>query len=60
MKVDKVRKQIDSIDEKILQLLNDRAEASKKIGRIKLREGQGRLRGVFQIFGLLLRRWYRW
>ena len=41
MNVDKVRDQIDSIDEKILQLLNDRAEASKKIGRIKLKEGQG-------------------
>src|SRR3989338_1205632 len=41
MNVDKFRKDIDSIDEKILKLLNDRAEASKKIGRIKKKEGQG-------------------
>ncbi|OIO38926.1 MAG: chorismate mutase [Candidatus Omnitrophica bacterium CG1_02_49_16] len=41
MDVNKVRKDIDSIDVKILQLLNDRAEASRKIGKIKLKKGQG-------------------
>ena len=41
MNVDKVRTEIDSIDDKILKLLNDRAEASKKIGKIKQKEGQG-------------------
>ena len=41
MNVDNVRKQIDSIDDKILKLLNDRAEASKRIGKIKRKEGQG-------------------
>ncbi len=35
MNVDKFRKEIDNIDDKILSLLNDRAEASKKIGKIK-------------------------
>ncbi len=41
MSVDGARKLIDSIDEKILKLLNERAEASKRIGKIKLKEGQG-------------------
>lgn len=41
MSVDKVRKKIDSLDEKILSLLNERAKASQEIGRIKMREGQG-------------------
>ncbi|OIO39448.1 MAG: chorismate mutase [Candidatus Omnitrophica bacterium CG1_02_49_16] len=39
--MEKTRKIIDSIDERILQLLNDRAEASRRIGKIKLKEGQG-------------------
>ena len=41
MNVDKVRKKIDSIDENILQLLNERARASQEIGRMKLKDGQG-------------------
>ncbi len=41
MNVDKVRKNIDSIDENILQLLNERARASQEIGRMKLKDGQG-------------------
>lgn len=41
MSVDDVRKQIDAIDDKVLKLLNERAEASQKIGRIKVKEGQG-------------------
>ncbi len=41
MSVDKMRKQIDLIDKKILELLNSRATASQKIGRIKLKKGQG-------------------
>src|SRR3989338_330915 len=41
MNVDKVRKKIDSIDESILSLLNERAKASKEIGKIKRKEGQG-------------------
>ncbi len=40
MSVDKQRKQIDIIDQKILGLLNDRAKASQDIGKIKLKEGQ--------------------
>lgn len=41
MSVDKVRKEIDSIDQKILALLNERAEASQNIGKIKAKSGQG-------------------
>ncbi len=41
MNVDGARKKIDSIDENILRLLNERARASQNIGRIKLKEGQG-------------------
>ncbi|MBI3252985.1 MAG: prephenate dehydratase [Candidatus Omnitrophica bacterium] len=41
MSMDKIRKDIDSIDKKILELLNERADASKKIGRIKQKEGEG-------------------
>ena len=41
MNVDNIRKEIDSIDDKILRLLNDRAEASKEIGKIKKKAGQG-------------------
>jgi chorismate mutase / prephenate dehydratase len=39
--LDKLRKEIDSIDERILQLLNERAKASKEIGKIKVKNGQG-------------------
>lgn len=39
--VDQVRKTVDDIDKKILELLNDRARASQKIGRIKLKSGHG-------------------
>lgn len=41
MSVDNERKKIDSIDAKILELLNDRAQASKQIGKIKKKEGRG-------------------
>ncbi len=39
--VDTVRKNVDDIDQKILQLLNERAKASQEIGEIKLKKGQG-------------------
>ncbi len=41
MSVDKLRKEVDAVDNKILHLLNLRAKASQKIGRIKVKEGQG-------------------
>ena len=41
MNVDNVRKKIDALDSKIIALLNARAEASKEIGQIKMREGHG-------------------
>ncbi len=41
MSVNKERKEVDSIDKKILGLLNQRAKASQRIGKIKLKEGQG-------------------
>lgn len=41
MNVDQSRKKIDSIDENILKLLNERAKESQKIGKIKRKEGQG-------------------
>jgi chorismate mutase/prephenate dehydratase len=37
--IKKLREQIDRIDEKILELLNKRAKAARKIGEIKLRQG---------------------
>jgi len=39
--VDKYRKQIDSIDDRVLDLLIERALASKEIGKIKKKSGQG-------------------
>ena len=39
--VHSLRQKVDAIDSKILGLLNERAEASVEIGRIKLSEGQG-------------------
>lgn len=39
MSLQDIRKKIDAIDQKILELLNDRARASRDIG--KLKEGQG-------------------
>ena len=41
MILDKIRKRIDSIDARILALLNARACASKKIGKLKEKSGQG-------------------
>ncbi len=41
MSVDNERKKIDSIDEQILELLNERARISQHIGKIKKKEGQG-------------------
>jgi len=40
MSVDKFRQLIDAIDNKILELLNERASTSKRIGKIKVKEGQ--------------------
>ncbi len=41
MSLQNVRKKIDNIDSKILSLLNERAEASKQVGKLKARDGQG-------------------
>src|SRR5262245_40725591 len=41
MSVEDVRKNVDAIDAKILELLNERAKASQKIGKIKMKSGQG-------------------
>ena len=40
MSVDNERKKIDSIDAKILELLNERARASQHIGKIKKKKGE--------------------
>src|SRR3990167_9408749 len=40
MSVDGVRKIVDKIDQKILELLNERAKASQKIGKLKIKKGQ--------------------
>lgn len=39
MSVKKIRKTVDSLDKKILALLNERALACQKIGKVKLKEG---------------------
>src|SRR3990167_664089 len=41
MSVDNERKKIDSIDAKILELLNERARASQHMGKIKKKKGEG-------------------
>mgnify|MGYP001604492279 FL=1 len=41
MKLNKLRKQIDQIDEKIVPLLNKRIEASNEISLIKRKAGKG-------------------
>ncbi len=41
MSLEIIRKKIDSIDSKIISLLNLRACASQEIGRLKMKEGQG-------------------
>ena len=41
MSLDNIRKKIDSIDQKILDFLNDRARASQEIGKVKAKDGQG-------------------
>ncbi len=41
MSVNRERKEVDILDKKILELLNHRAKASQRIGKIKLKEGQG-------------------
>ena len=40
MSVDQVRKTVDKIDQRILELLNERAKASQAIGKIKIKKGQ--------------------
>ena len=39
--LDKIRKKIDALDQKILSLLNERAAASRAIGKLKEKGGQG-------------------
>ena len=41
MSLQNIRKKIDEIDKKILALLNDRARASREIGKLKAKDGQG-------------------
>jgi chorismate mutase/prephenate dehydratase len=41
MSVDEIRKKIDLIDKKILELLNFRATACQRIGKLKVKKGQG-------------------
>ncbi len=40
MSLDKLRKKIDSLDRKLIDLLNQRAAATKDIGKIKIRSGK--------------------
>jgi len=40
MSLDKLRKKIDSLDAKLISLLNLRAEVTKEIGKIKMRTGK--------------------
>ena len=40
MSLEKLRKEIDSLDRKLIKLLNLRAEATKKIGKIKINTGK--------------------
>lgn len=40
MSLDRLRKEIDSVDRKLIKLLNLRAEATKKIGKIKINTGK--------------------
>ncbi len=40
MSLDRLRKEIDSLDRKVIKLLNSRAEAVKKIGKIKINTGK--------------------
>jgi chorismate mutase/prephenate dehydratase len=40
MSVNNLRKKIDSVDQKMLKLLNARAALSRQIGQLKLREGE--------------------
>ena len=41
MSLQQNRKKIDSLDKKILELLNERAKASREIGKLKEKDGQG-------------------
>lgn len=41
MDLNQIRKSIDSVDAKIIELLNERARASEKIGHVKRENGQG-------------------
>jgi len=40
MNLERLRKEIDSVDRKLIKLLNLRAEATKKIGKIKINTGK--------------------
>ena len=40
MSLDKLRKKIDALDAKLISLLNLRAEATKRIGKIKINSGK--------------------
>ena len=39
--LNQIRKQIDALDKRILELLNQRAKASREIGKLKEKDGQG-------------------
>ena len=41
MNLQGIRKKIDALDKKILELLNDRARSSREIGKLKMKDGQG-------------------
>ncbi len=41
MSLQENRKKIDELDKKIIELLNERAKASKEIGKLKAQDGQG-------------------
>ncbi len=41
MSVKKVRQKVDAIDKKIIELLNDRAAACRRIGQLKQKDGEG-------------------
>ncbi|PIQ90672.1 MAG: hypothetical protein COV71_03415, partial [Candidatus Omnitrophica bacterium CG11_big_fil_rev_8_21_14_0_20_41_12] len=40
MSLSKLRKEIDQLDRKLIKLLNLRAEATKRIGKIKIKTGK--------------------
>lgn len=56
--IDKLRKKIDKLDDKIINLLNKRFDASRDIGAVKAKSGMGitdggREKFIFDKIGLL-------